>query len=205
MPLDVSKRWFAWVMPRLAQHYDNLVADRKRVLLSGVGGTVVELGPGTGMNFRYYPPGVHWIGIEPNPYLHSHLRRAGEEARLRVDIRQGYAEHIDLADDSADVVVATAVLCSVTDQIQSLREIRRVLKAGGRFVFLEHVAADRGASLRRIQRVVRPFWGCIADGCNPVRDTGEAIAGAGFKYIEVETFKLPLGPVAPHIAGIAVA
>jgi SAM-dependent methyltransferase len=205
MPLDISQRWFAWAMPRLAQHYDNLLADRKQALLSGVGGTVVELGPGTGTNFRYYPPGVHWIGIEPNPYLHPHLHRAGEEARLRVDIRQGYAEQIDLADDSADVVVATAVLCSVTDQIQSLREIRRVLKPGGRFVFLEHVAARRGTSLRRIQRVVQPFWGCIADGCNPVRDTGEVIAGAGFKSINVESFKLPLGPVAPHIAGVAVA
>jgi SAM-dependent methyltransferase len=192
-------------MPRLAQHYDNLVADRKRALLSGVGGTIVELGPGTGTNFRYYPPGVHWIGIEPNPYLHPYLLRAGGDARLRVDIRQNYAEHIDLPDESADVVVATAVLCSVTDQIQSLREIRRVLKAGGRFVFLEHVAADRGTSLRRIQRVVQPFWACLADGCNPARDTGEAIAGAEFKSIDVEAFKLPLGPVAPHISGVAVA
>ena len=205
MPLDISKRWFAWAMPRLAQHYDNLVADRKRALLSGVGGTVVEIGPGTGTNFQYYPPGVHWIGIEPNPYMHPHLHRAGEEARMRVDIRQGYAEHIDLPDGSADVVVATAVLCSVTDLIQSLREIRRVLKPGGRFVFLEHVAADRGTSLRRIQRVAQPFWSCIADGCNPVRETGEAIAGAGFNSINVESFKLPLGPVAPHIAGVAIA
>jgi SAM-dependent methyltransferase len=205
MPLDVSKRWFAWALPRLAQHYDNLVADRKRALLSGVGGTVVELGPGTGTNLRYYSPGVHWIGIEPNPYLHPHLRRAAGDARLQVDIRQSYAEHIDLADDSADVVVATAVLCSVTDQIQSIREIRRVLKSGGRFVFLEHVAADRGTSLRRIQRAVQPFWGCLADGCNPARDTGEAIAGAEFKSIDVEAFKLPLGPVAPHISGVAVA
>ena len=126
-------------MPRLAQQYDNLVADRKRSLLSSVGGTVVELGPGSGTNLRYYPAGVNWIGIEPNPYLHSHLRRAGTEAHLRVDIRQGYAEHIDLGNDSADVIVSTAVLCSVTDQIQSLREIRRVLKPGGRFIFLEHV------------------------------------------------------------------
>ena len=205
MPLDVSKRWFAWAMPRLAQHYDNLLADRKRALLSGVAGTVVELGPGTGTNFRYYPAGMHWIGIEPNPYLHAHLRRAAVEARLLVDIRQGYAEHIDLADDSADVVVATAVLCSVADQLQSLREIKRVLKPGGRFVFLEHVGAGRSTSLRRIQRVVQPFWGFIADGCNPIRDTGEAIAAAGFTSIDMEGFNLPLGPVAPHIAGVAVA
>jgi len=110
-----------------------------------------------------------------------------------------------LADGSADVVVTTAVLCSVHDQAKTLQEIRRVLKPGGRLVFLEHVGAGRATTLRKVQRIVRPLWRCIADGCDPARDTGDAIVEAGFKLIQFESFKLPLGPVATHIAGVATS
>ena len=203
MAVGLSKRWFAWALCHMAKRYDALLADRKRDLLGNLYGTVVEIGPGTGTNFRYYPGGVRWIGVEPNPYMHSYLRRAGNAAGFAVDVRQSHAENMDLADGFADVVVATAVLCSVRNQSAALQEIRRVLKPGGRFVFVEHVGAGRATSLRKVQRVVRPFWHFIADGCDPVRDTGQAIINAGFEPIHVETFKLPLGPVATHIAGVA--
>ena len=203
MAVGLSKRWFAWALCHMAKRYDALLADRKRELLGSLDGTVVEIGPGTGTNFRYYPAGLRWIGVEPNPYMHPYLRRAGNAAGFAVDVRQSHAENMDLADGFADVVVATAVLCSVRDQSVALREIRRVLKPGGRFVFLEHIGADQTTSLRKVQRLVRPFWGLIADGCDPVRDTGQAIINAGFKPIHVETFSLPLGPVATHMAGVA--
>ena len=192
-------------MHHMAERYDALLADRKRDLLGSLEGTIVEIGPGTGTNFRYYPRGVRWIGVEPNPYMHPYLRRAGNAAGIEVDVRQNQAETMDLADRFADVVVTTAVLCSVHDQARTLQEIRRVLKPGGQFVFLEHVGADRTTSLRKVQGLVRPFWRCIADGCDPARDTGEAIIGAGFKPIHFENFTLPLGPVATHIAGTAVS
>jgi SAM-dependent methyltransferase len=189
----------------MAERYDALLADRKRDLLGSLEGTIVEIGPGTGTNFQYYPRGVRWIGVEPNPYMHPYLRRAGNAAGIEVVVRQNHAENMDLADGSADVVVTTAVLCSVHDQARTLQEIRRVLKPGGRLVFLEHVGADRTTSLRRVQGLVRPFWRCIADGCDPARDTGKAIIEAGFKPIDFESFTLPLGPVATHIAGTAVS
>ena len=203
MAVGLSKRWFAWALSHMAKRYDALLADRKRDLLGRLDGTVVEIGPGTGTNFRYYPGDVRWIGVEPNPYMHAYLRHAGIAAGFAVDVRQSHAESMDLADGFADVVVATAVLCSVRDQSVVLREIRRVLKPGGRFVFLEHVGADRTTSLRKVQHLVRPFWHFVADGCDPARDTGQAIIDAGFEPIHVETFKLPLGPVATHIAGVA--
>ncbi len=204
MPLELSKRWFAWALCHVSGRYDPLLADRKRDLLGAVTGTVVEIGPGTGANFRYYPSGVRWIGIEPNPYMHPYLRRAAVAAGIAADIRDNWAEDMDLPDGIADAVVTTTVLCSVRDQARTLLEIRRVLKPGGRLVFLEHVGADETAPLRRVQRLVRPFWGCIADGCNPIRDTEEAIVAAGFNPIRCERFRLPLGPMAPHIAGVAV-
>jgi len=205
MSIGLSKRWFAWAMLHMAQRYDALLAETKRDLLGSLEGTIVEIGPGTGTNFRYYPRGVRWIGVEPNPYMHPHLRRAGNAAGIEVHVRQNHAEDMGLADGSADVVVATAVLCSVHDQARTLQEIKRVLKREGQLVFVEHVGAGRATSRRRVQRLVRPFWGCIADGCDPVRDTGEAIIEAGFKPIQFESFTLPLGPLAPHIAGVAVS
>jgi hypothetical protein len=67
MSIGISKRWFAWAMCHLARRYDALLADRKRDLLGSLDGTVLEIGPGTGTNFRYYRRGVRWIGVEPNP------------------------------------------------------------------------------------------------------------------------------------------
>lgn len=205
MSVGLSRRWFAWAMYHVAERYDHLLADRKRDLLGSLDGTIVEIGPGTGTNFRYYPRGVRWIGVEPNPFMHPYLRRAGSAAGVEVDVLQDHAENMSLADGAADVVVATAVLCSVRDQAKALQEIRRVLKPGGQLVFLEHVGAGRTTSLRRFQRLVRPFWRCMVDGCDPARDTGEAIIEAGFKPIQLESFRLPLGPVATHIAGVAVS
>jgi ubiquinone/menaquinone biosynthesis C-methylase UbiE len=191
-------------MWRAARHYDGLLADRKRSLLSAVGGTVVEIGPGTGTNFRYYRRNIHWIGVEPNRYMHPYLQRAAEAAGLPIEVLLGSAENLSLADESADAVVATAVLCSVRDPRRALQEIRRVLKPGGRFIFVEHVAAERGTALRRIQRIIQPLWSCMADGCHPDRDTSELIGQAGLRPLVLDGFRLPLGPVAPHIAGVAV-
>src|SRR5260370_11728267 len=128
MRIGLSMRWFAWAVCHVWERYDSLLADRNRDLLGNLEGTVVEIGPGTGTNFRYYPRGVRWIGVEPNPYMHPYLRRAGNAAGIEVDVRQHHAENIGLANGSADVVVTTAILCSVRDQVRALQEIRRVLK-----------------------------------------------------------------------------
>ena len=202
--LEFSKRLFAWAMGHVAQHYDSLLADRKASLLSGIRGTIVEIGPGTGANFRYYPRGIHWIGAEPNRHMHPYLRRAAESAGLDIDVRSSRAEALDLADQSADAVISTAVLCSVDDQGKALQEIRRVLRPGGQFIFMEHVAAERGTVLSGIQHAIQPLWSCLADGCHPARDTQNTIAQAGFEPVSFERFRLPLGPIAPHIAGIAI-
>jgi SAM-dependent methyltransferase len=191
-------------MGHVAQRYDALLADRKAFLLSGIRGTIVEIGPGTGTNFRYYPRGIRWIGAEPNRHMHPYLHRAAASVGLEIDVRSNRVEALDLDNESADVVIATAVLCSVDDQCKALQEIRRVLRPGGQFIFMEHVAAERGTSLRGIQRTIQPLWSCLADGCHPARDTHDAIIQAGFEPISFERFRLPLGPIAPHIAGIAV-
>lgn len=202
--MGFSHRIHAWMLAHLSVRYERLVAERKRAMLAGLGGRIVEIGPGTGPNLSYYPHGIQWIGVEPNGYMVPYVKRAAEQAGLNVDVRPGFAEAIPVEQDSADAVVSTLVLCSVGDPERVLQEVLRVLRPGGRFLFIEHVAAPRGTRLRRVQDWLRPLWTRIADGCHPNRETWTCIENAGFASVRLEHFRLPLGPVATQIAGVAI-
>jgi ubiquinone/menaquinone biosynthesis C-methylase UbiE len=181
-----------------------MVDQYKRELLGEISGDVVEIGPGSGDNFPYFPEGIRWIGIEPNVYMHPPLREAMMKAGVQGKIRAGTGERIELPDASADAVVSSMVLCSVTNLDGTLAEILRVLRPGGRLVFLEHVAAPPGTGLRRAQKLIKPVWSFVADGCNPDRDIEVAIRRAGFASVEVTAFSIPEFVASPHIAGFAV-
>ncbi len=199
-----AKRVHAWMLAHLTARYERLVADRKRALFADLRGLVMEIGPGAGPNLRFYASGVRWIGIEPNPYMHPYLRRAAQDAGLSIESRSRFAEKLPAEDATMDAVVSTLVLCSVRDPAGTLREILRVLKPGGRFLFIEHVAAPRGTRLRRVQDFLCPLWKRIADGCHPNRETWTMIEQAGFGSVQLEHFRLALGPVATQIAGFAI-
>lgn len=200
----LSKRVHAWLLAHCGARYERMVAERKRGLFGGLRGDVLEIGPGAGPNLGYYPQDCRWIGVEPNPFMHPYLRQAAERVGLAIEIRTIVAEKLPAEDQSMDAVVSTLVLCSVRDPAIVLREILRVLKPGGRFVFLEHVAAPDGTRLRKVQRIIRPVWKRLADGCHPDRETGPAIERAGFARVSYEQFRLPLGPVSTQIAGWAI-
>lgn len=200
--------WYKRLQVRLlatgCRRYDRSVESRKRALLGPLRGTVVEIGPGAGASLRFYAPDVRWIGIEPNPWAHAYLAREAARVGLRdATVRAGTAEALPLDDASVDAVVSTLVLCTVPDVARALAESRRVLRPGGRMVFVEHVAAPPGTRTRAAQRLVRPVWPLVADGCHPDRDTEAAIRAAGFGRVEVERFRAPVPIVGPHIAGIA--
>lgn len=200
------QRLFAWCYARSEAHeLDRIFETRKRRLLSDLSGDVLEIGPGTGVNFRYFPPGIRWTGIEPNLFMHSHLQKqAAKFALASADIHDAAVEHLNLPDSSMDAVVSTHVLCSVDDQTRALEEVLRVLRPGGRFVFVEHVAAPYGSWLRRAQRFVKPVWSLLGDGCHPDRQTWDSIANAGFASVTIEHFHVPMPIASPHIAGFAV-
>jgi len=193
-------------MARHSEGYERQVVDRKRALLGPLRGDVVEIGPGAGPNLAHFAEGVRWVGFEPNPYMHAYLRREAENRGAAVDVRYTAAEQLDLPDASADAVVSTLVLCSVDDLAATLRQILRVLRPGGKFVFIEHVAAPRGTRLRRWQDRIEPIWRVIGDGCHPNRETWAAIEKAGFADVKCEHFgvRLHVPLEAPHIAGVAV-
>jgi ubiquinone/menaquinone biosynthesis C-methylase UbiE len=202
-------RCYQWVQAliqaRLNGRYELSVAGKKQALFAGISGDVLEIGPGTGVNLVYLPVGIRWIGIEPNKFMHSYLRELGLKLGLSVDIRVGSAEHLPVPDNSMDAVISTQVLCSVADPGKVLREIQRVLKPGGRFLFVEHVAAAPGTTLRRWQRLARPVSALIGDGCHPDRETWSDIEQAGFALIQLEHFEIKAAILSkPHIAGVAV-
>lgn len=197
------KRVFAWLMAQGSAGYESAVGDRKQALFANIHGNILEIGPGTGPNLSYYPKDIYWIGIEPNPYMHSYLKKAAEKLGLNIDIRTGTAEQINAEDNSIDTVVSTLVLCSVPNLAATLQEILRVLKPGGRFLFVEHVAAPQETLLRKIQTGIKPIWKLIGDGCNPDRETWVALEKAGFESVDYEHFAAPVPLVSPHIAGVA--
>ena len=204
---DLRHRLFARFYDRVQAGYEERLAPRKRALLADVAGTVVELGPGTGANLAHLPRGVRWIGIEPNPHMQLRLRPRAEALGIAAQTLTASAQRLPLADESVDVVLSTLVLCSVPDPAAALVEARRVLRPRGRFVFVEHVAAPPRTMLRRAQRVLRPAWSLIADGCRPDRDLAAVIRAAGFAALELEEFRVLRGPlldlVSPHVAGVA--
>lgn len=202
---SLSQRLVAWVMARHETTSHERHQIQKQALLGNLTGTVVEIGPGTGVNLVYYAPTVHWIGVEPNPAMYPHLHKNMARLGQRAEVRMGTAEKLPLPDGSADAVVSTLVLCSVADPAQVLAEIYRVLKKNGRFVFMEHVAAPAGTRARRVQDVLNPVWKRLADGCHLNRETADLLAAAGFSSLDWQ----PLDgehrvALLPQIVGVAV-
>ncbi|MEH1817663.1 MAG: class I SAM-dependent methyltransferase [Nostoc sp.] len=200
---NFSKRFFALMMAKSSGTYDKIVGERKLSLFANLQGKVLEIGPGTGPNLPYYPKDIHWIGIEPNPHTHSYLKKQAEKLNLNIDLRIGNAEWLDAEDNSIDTVVSTLVLCSVPNIDYTLQAILRVLKPGGRFLFIEHVAAPQGSLLRQLQNRISPIWKVIGDGCHPDRETWIALENAGFSSINYERFDAKLPIISPHIIGVA--
>ncbi|RBY87842.1 class I SAM-dependent methyltransferase [Blastococcus sp. TF02A-30] len=202
----VFARCYARMAPAMERHG---AAGHRERLLAGISGRVVEIGAGTGVNFGHYPLSVtEVLAVEPGPRLRAAAERAAAGAAVPVVVVDATAEHVPAADGAFDAAVVSLVLCSVPDQAAALRELRRVLRLGGRLHFWEHVRADGGA-LARVQDVLdRTVWPTVGGGCHVGRDTAAAIAAAGFRVERLERFRFPDGrvpmPTAPQVLGVAV-
>jgi ubiquinone/menaquinone biosynthesis C-methylase UbiE len=171
-------RFFATVYdPFLALGERRGTADRRAGLLADVHGDVLEIGAGTGLNLRHYPPGVeHLVLTEPDPWM---LRRLRRRAAASAQVDPAPAQALGLPDASFDVVVSTFVLCTAPDPAGVLAEVVRVLRPGGRFVLLEHVVSPVPRAARWQRRLARP-WAAFAGGCRCDQDTVSWLGGAGF-------------------------
>lgn len=185
----------------------------KDKLMEGLDGAsiVVDIGIGTAPNSPYYQHVGRVVGVDPNPAVVQYAERTAAEAGLppgRVQMVLGSAERLPLEDGTADAVVCTRVLCSVPSVQQTLAEVLRVLKPGGRFIFIEHVAGEPGTRVAAAQRWLAPIVRSIPEGCNIRCDSLAAIRAAGFSEVTAEAFwvdmPLPAAFFGPHIAGTAI-
>jgi ubiquinone/menaquinone biosynthesis C-methylase UbiE len=153
---------------------------RRRRLLCGARGRVVEIGAGTGLNIAHYPDGIAELVLaEPEQAMRRRLaRRLRRHARV-ARIVDAPAEHLPLADGSVDTVVSTLVLCTVDEPERALREIARVLRPDGRLLFIEHVRAG-SRFLAACQNTLLHPWRRFAGGCVCNRPTMELMRACGF-------------------------
>ncbi len=144
-------------------------------------GRVFEIGCGGGINQRYYDPGrvTAFAGMDPSVKGLDYARESAARKGWQADIRQGFGEAIPFPDDSFDCAVCTFTLCSVEDPVQTLAELRRILRPGGRLLFAEHgKAPDR--NVQTWQKRIEPIWKRLAGGCHLTRPVGSSILQAGF-------------------------
>lgn len=160
---------------------DPKIMELRAQLIPLAEGRVFELGVGGGLNQPFYHPArvTSFAGIDPGAKLLDYARAAAKEKGWEADIRQGRGEAIPFDDASFDTVVSTYTLCSVDDQAQVLKELRRILKPGGKILFLEHGRApDRGPA--RWQRRIEPVWKRVMGNCHLTREVAGAVKNAGF-------------------------
>jgi SAM-dependent methyltransferase len=198
------QRLFAFGMRHCAKRYRRSVDARKPPLFAALAGDVLEVGFGTCVNLRFLPPGVRYFGVDRNPHMRRYAQSEAARLGTRVELVLGDGAGLPFPKGRFDAVFATLVLCSVADPLRVLCEVRRVLRPGGRYIFIEHVAAPAGSRTRWWQERTGPMWRVLGDGCSPARETAKTIASAGFARVDVEAFDVPVPIFRPHIAGVAV-
>src|SRR6202022_3752595 len=184
-----------FILPRLcdlAMRNKQFVPIRERVI-GAAEGTVLEIGVGSGMNLPFYRPPVREIlALEPAPRLMTMARSASRAISMPVTFLEASAEAIPLDKHSVDTIVTTWTLCSIPQAATAIADMRRVMRPGGKLLFVEHgVAPDEG--VRRGQDWLTPAWRRISGGCHLNRPIRSMIEAAGFRIDRIETGYMP-GP-----------
>jgi len=203
--MSIWGRVFAAMYDRMAAKTEEAgLSAHRETLLADATGDVLEIGGGTGRNLQFYGLGVHTLTItEPERPMIRRLQRHIEERRPDAKLLRAPAEDLPFQDASFDTAVSTLVLCAVDDQPRALRELRRVLRPGGKLLFIEHVRADDGKVARRQDRMDPVNLRVARCHCN--RPTLETIRSAGFNVTQLEQDTLEHVPhfARPLIVGVA--
>jgi ubiquinone/menaquinone biosynthesis C-methylase UbiE len=178
------------VLPRIVDKACGIASNRahRERVCSGLAGDVVEIGFGSGNNVGLYPAAVRRVvAVEPSDVAWKLARERVETSSVPIERVGLDAQRLPLADDTFDAAVSTWTLCTIPDAVAALRELRRVLKPGGRLHFIEHGLAPDPA-VRRWQHRLNGIQRRLAGGCNLNRPIADLVASAGFTITRVEEF-----------------
>jgi SAM-dependent methyltransferase len=184
----IFPRFCDWVLsdPRMTKLRSEVLAD--------VGGEVLEIGFGTGLNLAHYPKHLdHITTIDPNPGMSKLARRRIAESGIAVDQRASGGEGLPFEGETFDCVVSTWTLCSIPEVGRAIGEVYRVLRPGGRFVFLEHGLGIE-PKIRRWQRRLNPIQRFLGDGCRLDLDVPAIVGSQPFNDVRVERFEMERVP-----------
>jgi ubiquinone/menaquinone biosynthesis C-methylase UbiE len=203
--MGLRKRLFALTYNRMMARGEKAgLAEIRAKLLAQASGHTLEVGAGTGLNLEHYPDTVSTLtATEPDPSMLRRLERAAGRAAKPVTVLRAPAEDLPFEDATFDTVVATLVLCGVDDQPRAVREIRRVLRPGGRLLFVEHIRSDDAALARRQDRI--NWLNRIVVGCDCNRPTLHTLEQGRLTIGDLVHGELPKSPsfVRPMIVGAA--
>jgi ubiquinone/menaquinone biosynthesis C-methylase UbiE len=168
-------------LTHLAMRQARLAPYRSRVV-SAATGRVLEIGIGSGLNLPFYGRNVTQIvGLEPSPKLLDMAEETARRTSMPLELIEGTAEAIPIENQSIDTVVTTWTMCSIPNVEHALQEVRRVLRPGGRLLFVEHGRAPE-PHIRWWQDHLTPAWKRISGGCHLNRAIGQLIGNAGFRF-----------------------
>jgi ubiquinone/menaquinone biosynthesis C-methylase UbiE len=205
--MNIAERIFARTYDRFTARTEKAcLSAHRRALIHGVHGDVIEIGGGTGANLPYYGDRVKTLTLtEPSRPMIRHLQQRIDEHTPHAKLLRAPAEDLPFEDHSFDAAVSTLVLCSVDDQPRALRELRRVLRPGGRLLFMEHIRSDE-PRLARLQDRMNRINNIVAH-CDCNRPTLDSIRAAGFSIQSLEHGTLEKAPpfVRPLVVGVAEA
>jgi ubiquinone/menaquinone biosynthesis C-methylase UbiE len=178
-----------WILPRLldlAMH-SQILDTYRRSTISSAGGQVLEISVGSGLNLPLYGPAVRrLVGLDPSSELLGLASKRAAQSLVPISLVRGSGQSIPFADATFDAIVMTWTLCSIPNPIEALSEMRRVLKPGGRLLFVEHGLSPE-TPIARWQHRLTPCWKRIGGGCHLDRKMDDLVRKAGFEIDALET------------------
>lgn len=194
----VEHPWFSQAYIWGQNFLEKIVGDVRKEQNQRAYGKTLIVGAGTGLDISQLSPNVSRVALlEPDSTMREYL----QDRYPNFQSIASPAESMDIADGEFDTVITSLVLCSVDQVDQALREIHRVLKPTGQYLFMEHVKHDAPVQ-RSFQNMVNPLWKRVGGGCNLNRDIYQDMSQSPLKVLEYSLVKPNL--VIPIIAGRAV-
>lgn len=190
----IYQRLFATFYDPFMNGFERSLFKTRRELLKDIHGKIVEVGAGTGVNFKFYRKGMDVLAVEPSkPMLEKAKKKIPQGMDIRLLNYGACDPELDkiIEPGTVDFVISMLVLCTIPDPKKALIQYRKWLKPEGRLIILEHIHASLPHN-RKIQNIINPVWRAFADGCNLNRRTDQLLPEAGFKAVDAEYIKRSL-------------